>query len=153
MRHGVDFVVIGGLGATIHGAELPTGDVDITYALAAANLVRMAAVLSEVGADSLDYPGLATDDLPALLSGSDLWRWRTILGDLDMMTTASGAPPYDGLKARSIKVKVREFEIDVASLDDLIAMKRTTGRSKDAGKLAELEELRRLQPNQSADGR
>ena len=152
MRHGVDFVVIGGLGATIHGAELPTGDVDIMYALDAVNLDRVAAVLADVKADSLDYPGLATDDLPALLSGSDLWRWRTTFGDLDMMTAASGAPPYGQLKARSIKDGVREFEINVASLDDLIAMKRTTDRNKDAGKLAELEELRRLQPNEIPDG-
>ena len=61
-----------------------------------------------------------------------------------MMTTASGAPPYNELKARSAKVNIRASEIDVAALDDLIAMKLTTGRNKDVAKLVELEELRRL---------
>jgi predicted nucleotidyltransferase len=36
------------------------------------------------------------------------------------------------------------YQVKVASLDDLIAMKRTTGRAKDVPKLAELLELRKL---------
>ncbi|MHB8510397.1 MAG: hypothetical protein ACYDGR_17420 [Candidatus Dormibacteria bacterium] len=108
------------------------------------NLRRLAVVLREVGADSLDFPGLQTDDLPALLSGSDLWRWRTRMGDLEMMTTASGAPPYAELKSRSQVVNIRAFKTRVADIDDLIAMKRTTGRNRDVAKLLELEELQRL---------
>lgn len=49
-----------------------------------------------------------------------------------MVTGASGAPPYNELERRSSRVKVRAMDLNVAALDDLIAMKRTTGRHKDA---------------------
>jgi hypothetical protein len=142
VKHHVDMVVIGGLGATIHGAELPTGDIDIMYALDDQNIQRLAAALLELEAGSADFPGLATDDLPALLSGSDLWRWQTKCGDFDMMSSASGAPPYMELKARALKVRLERVTVTVATLDDLIAMKETTGRRKDASKLRELMDLR-----------
>ena len=127
-RHQVDFVVTGGAGAVLLGAELPTGDVDLIYPMTEPNLANIAAALKELQAQSKRYPGLPTDDLAALLSGSDLWRWETKFGDLDMMTWASGAPrDYKELRQRAEVLRVGEYDVMVASVDDLIAMKRTTG--------------------------
>lgn len=109
------------------------------------NLGRLAAALKELGAESKQYPGLETDDLPGLLPGSDLWRWRTRHGDLDVMTWASGAPRrYEEWRERADVVMVGEDQVRVARVDDLIAMKRTTGRPRDERKLLELEELKIL---------
>ena len=60
------------------------------------------------------------------------------------MATATGAPSYDELARRALTVPLFGASIKVASLDDLIAMKRSTGRAKDVPKLAELLELRKL---------
>ena len=141
----MDFVVTGGAGAVLLGAELPTGDVDVIYPMTEQNLANIAAALKELDAQSKRYPGLRIDDLAALLSGSDLWRWETKFGDLDMMTWASGAPrDYQALRQRAEVLQVGEHDVMVASVDDLIAMKRTTGRLSDERKLLELQELKIL---------
>ena len=47
-RHGVDYVVIGGIAAALHGSDLVTFDVDITPALGSDNLSRLSAALYEL---------------------------------------------------------------------------------------------------------
>lgn len=145
VRNRVDFVIIGGAAANLQGAVQTTDDIDIIYRFEPTNLARLADALAELRAESLTFPGLSTDDWPALLGGSDLWRWRTAFGVLDTMTWASGAPrEFDDLKNRSDIAKIDGNAVAVASLDDLIAMKRTTDRPQDTLKLIELEDLRRL---------
>ena len=145
VHHGVDFVVIGGIAAVLHGGELKTGDVDVVHAMGDENLRNLGAALEELDARSIQIPGLSTDHLARLLSGAVLWRWHTRFGDFDMMASASGAPRgYEGLKPGAVSVNVDDFDVLVAGVDDLIAMKRTTGRAKDVAKLAELEALRTL---------
>jgi hypothetical protein len=49
-RHGVDYVLIGGIAARLHGSPLLTEDVDITPALDRPNLARLAEALTELEA-------------------------------------------------------------------------------------------------------
>jgi hypothetical protein len=141
---GVDFVVIGGLAATLHGASLLTADLDIMYAREPANLRRLASVLS-----ALHVRLRGAEELPLhvdaqLLRNGDRFTFTSTLGDLDILATASGAAPYDEIRARAVELWMNDAYILVASLDDLIAMKRATARPKDQNKLAELLELRAL---------
>lgn len=137
----VDFVVIGGLAATIHGAAIPTQDLDIMYERSPANLERLAAVLA-----GLSVRLRGAEDLPlrvdaGLLRNGDRFTFTSPLGDLDILATADGAAPYAELKARAVSLDVGPYRVSIASLDDLIAMKRAAGRAKDMPKLAELLEL------------
>jgi hypothetical protein len=140
----VDFVVIGGLAATIHGAAIPTRDLDIMYDRAPTNLEHLAAVLA-----GLKVRLRGAEDLPVrvdarLLRNGDRFTFTTTLGDLDILATAEGAPPYKELKARAATLDIGPYRVPVASLDHLIAMKRAANRPKDMPKLAELIELRKL---------
>ena len=58
-RNQVDYVLIGGLAATLHGSPLRTGDADICPASDAENLERLAVALIEMEAKirSADAPG------------------------------------------------------------------------------------------------
>jgi len=49
-RHQVDYILIGGLAATLHGSPLRTGDVDICPRAELDNLERLAAALTEMEA-------------------------------------------------------------------------------------------------------
>ena len=55
-----------------------------------------------------------------------------------MLNGAPGAPPYEDLRKRAVEVEVRGTPVRIASLDDLIAMKRASGRQKDLRDIAEL---------------
>lgn len=52
---------------------------------------------------------------------------------------------YPELRRRAEVLRVGEHDVLVANVDDLIAMKRTTGRRSDASRLLESEELKVLQ--------
>jgi predicted nucleotidyltransferase len=73
----------------------------------------------------------------------------TDLGPLDLLGKAAGVTSFDGLWQRSIIMNVYGVTVHVASLDDLIAMKRAAGRPKDQNHILELEALRKL--TQEAD--
>ncbi|TFV64472.1 hypothetical protein E4P41_00915 [Geodermatophilus sp. DF01-2] len=49
-RHNVEFVVVGGYAARLHGAARPTSDVDVTPRTTRDNLDRLASALRELGA-------------------------------------------------------------------------------------------------------
>lgn len=141
---GVDFVVIGGLAATIHGAALPTQDLDIMYDRGLDNLERLAAVLDGLSVKLRGAEELALRVDTRLLRNGDRFTFTSPLGDLDILATADGAAPYTEVKARALRLAIGPYRVAVASLDDLIAMKRAAGRPKDLPKLAELLELRDL---------
>jgi len=89
------------------------------------------------------------EDLPLrvdalFLRNGDAFTFVSRMGDFDIMATATGAPSYDELAKRAVAIPLFGASIKVAGLDDLIAMKRSTGRAKDVPKLAELLELRKL---------
>jgi hypothetical protein len=141
----VDFVIIGGVAATIQGAALPTIDLDIIYERTPANIARLAIVLESLEVRLRGAEDVAQRVDARLLRAGDRFTFTTPLGDLDVLGTADGAPSYPQVKRNTAEVEVGRYTVSVASLDDLIAMKRATGRPKDVPKLAELIELRKLE--------
>jgi hypothetical protein len=143
-RHGVDYVAIGGIAANAHGSRRLTLDVDIIPAPEVPNYERLAAALDELGA-----PELATDsdfrDLDPRdsfdLARATVLKLATDAGDLDVLNGAPGASPYGDLRERAIEVEVRGTPVRIASLDDLIAMKRASGRPRDLRDIADLTGL------------
>jgi hypothetical protein len=129
-RHGVDYVTIGGVAANAHGSRRLTLDVDIVPAPDESNYGRLAAAL-----DELDAPALAVD---SGLARANVLKLATAVGDLDVLNGAPGAPPYEDLRKRAVEVAVRGTPVRIASLDDLIAMKRASGRPQDLRDIAEL---------------
>jgi predicted nucleotidyltransferase len=141
----VDFVVVGGIAAVAHGSATLTGDLDISYAPDEANLDRLGRVLVELGAHLRGV----TDDVPFIPDGRTLRRTRVLTletpaGNLDLLAQPDGAPVYDRLRERADREQIAGVEVLIASLDDLIAMKRAAGRPKDLVAVEELEAIRRL---------
>lgn len=142
---GVDYVVIGGIAAQAHGSTQFTGDVDICYATDDQNLDRLGKALVALHAR---LRGVA-DDVPFVPDGRTLRHTRlltlqTPLGWLDILAAPSGFPGYAALSERALRVEWAGTTIKVASLDDLIAMKRAAGRPKDLIAVEELEAIQRL---------
>jgi predicted nucleotidyltransferase len=73
---------------------------------------------------------------------------ETALGAVDLLGHVSGADSFEGVWERSLVLPIDGLAVHVASLDDLIAMKRAANRPKDQNHLLELEALRRLIQNE-----
>jgi hypothetical protein len=143
-RHGVDYVTIGGIAANAHGSRRLTLDVDIIPAPEESNYERLAAALDELGApdSAVDSSFRDLDPRDSFdLARADILRLPTVAGDLDVLNGAIGAPPYGDLRRRAIEVEVRGTPVRIASLDDIIAMKRAAGRPRDLRDIADLTAL------------
>ncbi len=142
---GVDFTVVGGFAAVVHGFTGITRDLDICYLGDEANLARLGKVLVALDAR---LRGVA-EDVPFVPDGRTLRR-TTILtldtrdGPLDLLVDPSGSPGYAALAANALRIDWAGATIKVASLPDLIAMKRAAGRPKDLLAVEELEAIQRL---------
>lgn len=140
---GVRFVVIGGIAGAIHGSPTVTGDLDVCPERSDANLERLAAVLRDLNARLRGAPA----DVPFILDGrtlhaGDHFTFTTDLGDVDCLGTPSGTAGYDDLRAGAEAVDLDGFVVPVASLEDLMRMKRAAGRPKDRIELEVLGALR-----------
>lgn len=143
-RHGVQYVLIGGLAAVLHGSPLPTLDADICPSHRADNLERLAAALDELdarirtpdAAEGVPFPRDA-----AFLGGVALLDLVTRAGDLDVAFTPAGTDGFDDLNARGIPMIIRGVTVTVAALEDVIRSKEAAGRPKDRRTLPVLHEL------------
>ena len=132
VRHGVDFVVIGGMAGTAHGSTFPSYDLDVVYARDRANIGRLVAALEEIGVRLRGAP----EDLPFVLDARTIengsnFTFETPFGDFDILGDAAGMRPFEKLLAASEALDIGGLEVRVASISDLIAMKSAANRSKD----------------------
>jgi hypothetical protein len=132
LRHGVDFVLIGGMAGISHGSNYPSFDLDVVYARDRENIRRLVEALQEVGVSLRGAP----PDLPFLLDSKTLengsnFTFVTPYGDLDILGHADGMPDYVELRAEAPLREILGLEVRVASIDHLIAMKRASNRPKD----------------------
>jgi hypothetical protein len=69
---------------------------------------------------------------------------KTDIGPIDLLKSPDGTDSFEGLWNRSSLFEVDDVQIRVASLDDLIAMKKAADRPKDRNHLMELQALKKL---------
>lgn len=140
----VDFVVVGGVAVILQASPRLTKDLDICYAQEQANLDRLGAVLIELGARLRGVD----EDLPfvpdgRLLRQTQILTLTTVDGGLDLLVEPDGSPGYPALRRRADQIDVDGIVVRVASVEDLIAMKRAAGRPQDLVDLESLELARR----------
>lgn len=143
VRAEVDFVVIGGVAVVVQASPRFTRDLDISYATDTANLERLGTLL---GALDARLRG-AEDDLPFIpdartLRHAQMLTLTTRDGDLDLLVDPPGSPGYPALRRHADIVDVDGDSVAIASLEDLIEMKRAAGRPQDEIDIESLEVAR-----------
>ena len=153
-RHGVEYVLVGGLGARAHGATRPTSDIDLVPDGDDDNLARLAAALLELNA-RLRVGGMTDDEarqLPVQLDAETLRSfgsstWMTDAGPIDVLRDLrdrqGGDVTFDALISRGVDQQIGAVVVHVAALDDIIASKEHADRDKDREALPELRNLNR----------
>lgn len=141
IEHDVRFVIVGGLAAQAHGSPSLTRDLDVCYARDSANLQNLAAALAELVAVRRGLPP-GSPAMPPLdartLRAGGVFTLSTSAGDFDLLAVPDPGLDYERLRSAAIEATVAGRRVAIASLDDLISMKRAAGRPKD---LIELEIL------------
>ena len=151
-QHQVRYVLVGGLALNLHGVERATMDIDLAVALDHANLQRAVDTLGKIG-----MKPIAPIDLGEITKPGQLARWHDekhmlALGwqktegyapSVDILTRP--AVGFEQLYRGRVTKRLANIDVSIASIDDLIALKKNTGRQIDASDIEALEKLKRIQ--------
>jgi len=145
----VDFAIIGGLAATVHGSAYVTYDIDVCYSRSASNVNRLCTALSTIHPKLRGMP----DDVPfkfdsRTVSAGLNFTLDTDLGALDLLGEVEPLGEFDRVVQYSELAELFGFNVRVLSLEGLIRAKRKAGRPKDLLVLPELEALLEMQKKQ-----
>ena len=140
-RHRVDYLTIGAFAVIAHGYVRATADIDIVARQDRENLKRLAAAFADLQARlrGVDADLLDTDptDLDTLANGAS-FALDTAAGPVNYLNDVPGAGNYADLRARSVETSAAGVVVHVIGLDDLIRIKRTSGRPQDLRDIANL---------------
>ncbi len=144
-EHEVDYVLIGGLAAVLHGSTAMTNDADILPDSRMENLERLGRALRALDARLRvdgDPDGISFDPHPSLIASMAMLNMTTRCGDLDLTFTPAGLDGFAGVSERSVTFEVDGLRIRVAALADIIRSKEAAARPKDHATLPILHALR-----------
>ena len=99
IRHGVEFVIIGGVAATAHGSSIGTLDLDICYARDPQNLERLVQALMPLNPRLRGAP----DNLPFRWDAETLRRGLNFtlmsdFGEIDLLGEVAGVGTYEKVR-------------------------------------------------------
>jgi hypothetical protein len=129
-EHGVCYVVIGGVAATLHGAPVVTYDLDLTPQQTRDNITRLAAALTSIGALRYTDP-----DLPFTTPGPEDFEYlvesfASPIGYIDVFREVQAIGGYDQLRPRAHDADVDGIRIAIASLGGWCEVGGGGGRRK-----------------------
>lgn len=144
---GVEYAVIGGVAVVLYGYVRFTKDIDLIIDLSEANVRRFARALSR-----LDFkPGVPIDPLEmAVAEKRQAWMRDKNVKVITFYNPESPLLQIDVLIIRNYadlkktRKRIGDFDVSVVDYDDLLKMKRETGRPTDLIDIEKLEEIKRL---------
>lgn len=147
-RHRVEYVLIGGLAVALYGVERSTMDIDVCVVISPDNLHRLIDAARELKLKPmLPVPLETLADIETLR----IWHTQRHLQAFALVSDSQAGisvdvllfpavNPHDMLQ-RAVQLDIGNTPVRLASIDDLIALKRHAGRPVD---LADIEHLLRL---------
>jgi hypothetical protein len=142
----IDFVIVGGFAATLHGSSLVTRDLDVCAVLSNENVEKLRKALRDLRpAHRFTTQKLSFLDSPE--PGVRLLNLYlgTEIGPVDVLGSIMGVGEFEQVSAGAIEVDLFGRRCRVISLDDLIRAKEALGREKDLLAVKELKAIREKQ--------
>jgi hypothetical protein len=145
----IDFVLIGGLALVAQSGNYITDDTDVSYRGDAINTERLVSLLTRIEAVSEKNrtPPVSLE----MLEQETRCTFVTTLGQVTVLRETAGISSFAELKERANLMDFGGFIVRVASIDDLITMKRAANRPKDQAHIYELLALKKLIAEQEAE--
>lgn len=141
LEHEIDFVLIGGFAAMVHGSTLVTQDLDICAAITELQVANLREALKDL------HPWhrmnraakLSFLEHPQNIEGTNNIYLQTDLGILDILSQTQPAGDFEQIKSRSVEIPLYGHRCRVISIEDLIQVKSAMNRPKDIQAVEELE--------------
>lgn len=147
-EEGVEYVLIGGLAAIVHGASLVTLDTDVCYRQELPNCERLAWALERLGAEIFPPRQVHIPITAKLLQSHRLIHLKTPLGRVDLLATVPGLGKFEDFADGSTTIQLGDLTIPVLTLDQLIQAKSVLDQPKDREHLDQLLAIRDLRKEQ-----
>jgi len=144
-----EFVIVGGVAASMHGSSRVTFDLDIVPSLTPDSWTAVVDLLWSMGARPRIPEALERiRDLHQVRiwqreKGMLALNFRTPDGSTEVDLLVGESAQFEGLRERAIKVTVNQRIFFVASIDDLIDMKQRAGRPQDLLDIAQLQDIKK----------
>jgi predicted nucleotidyltransferase len=149
-ERGSRYVLVGGLAVVLHGHLRATGDVDLIVDLKANEVEKTLAALEAAG--FRPYVPVPAREFADPEKRATWVREKGML--VFSLRPEAGVPlvdlflehpiAFDELWARSVLTTLRGVQVRVASIDDLVTLKRMAGRPEDLADIEALLEVKRL---------
>lgn len=150
-KHEVRYLIIGGIAINLHGVERATMDVDLVLAMDEDNLQRFLRAATE-----LELKPSLPVQLESLGDSCQIDDWvreRHLIA-FSLRPPSRTAPsinivvrpkvPFDKMYQNRLEKDIGGVRLNVASIDDLIALKTNTGRSQDASDIVALNKVKQV---------
>jgi predicted nucleotidyltransferase len=143
-NHKVEFVVVGGYAAAVHGFPRYTGELDVFVGISRENADRLIDAFREFGFSSLDLkPEDFLEPDMVIEIGHEPMKIQVLTG-IDGIS-------FERCRSDRILVNVSGLEIPFIGFDSLLANKAASLRNKDRIDLEELTRLRDLKKDREID--
>ena len=140
---GVEFVLVGGYAAILHGSSVLTRDVDVCAVLSPRTIERLRDAFREIHpVHRLSSPQLSFLEVPGRGAALDNLFLNTDLGTLDLLSRITGVGDYARVARDAVEFELFGRRMRAIGLDDLIAAKEALGREKDLIAAKELRAIR-----------
>jgi hypothetical protein len=141
----IDFVIVGGFAAMLHGSSMLTRDLDVCALLTDTSIAKLRETFRDLHPVHRMTPQrlsfLDTPDPGVPLKNVYL---QTDLGPLDVLGSITGIDNFSVLRKNAVPFDLFGRQVFVISIEDLITAKEALGRSKD---LLVAQELRAVVAN------
>lgn len=152
-EHGVDYLIIGGVAAQVHGRRRTTKDLDVTPAPTPENFERLAAALGALEAHPVELgPSAPSPTAEQLRLAAIVPPLSTEHGELHILNEVAGASAYEGMRARALTIDIGGIAVQIVSVDDLIRMKQASGRPGDIEDIEALATIARREAGDKQEG-
>lgn len=141
-HHEVEYIVVGGVAAVIHGAPITTFDLDVLVRVGAGNAARLLEALSALDARYREHQAPVKPTKQDILSGGHMLL-MTRAGPLDVLGFIGAGQRFEDLDTASSEITMTAGSLRVLDLEELIRQKKILDRPKDRAVADILEEVLR----------
>ncbi len=148
-KHKIKYLVVGGLSVNLYGVPRMTQDIDIIISMEKENIVNLVKMLRDLGYEPrlpVDPSDLAdTAKVNEWIDNRNLKAFGFYHPDAQYKSVdivLVHPLDFDTAYSRKTVKKVRDTDIYLVSIDDLIEMKRSSGRKQDLSDIESLEKVK-----------